>query len=82
MAEQPVGPDPREVGKYLAFPQVGMEMVAPIAAGWAVDYYLETGPWGVAVGAILGLVSGLWHLIILAKKFEDKDAPGPRQKKQ
>src|SRR5262249_20106648 len=46
-------PDPREFGKYFAFAQVGLEMVAPIVLGMVIDNYFDTGPWGVTFGTIL-----------------------------
>ncbi len=75
----PLGPDPREVGKYFALAQVGLEMVAPIALGLVVDSYADTGPWGVVAGTVLGLVGGLWHLIILAKRFDEADPSRRRE---
>ncbi len=70
-------PDPREIGKYFAFAQVGLEMVAPIVLGMVVDSYCNTAPWGVAVGAVLGLVGGLWHLVTLANRFNKSDSSRP-----
>jgi F0F1-type ATP synthase assembly protein I len=45
--------------------QVGTEMVAPIAVGWVVDYVLNTLPLFMVIGAILGLIGGVYHLIVL-----------------
>lgn len=33
------------------------------AAGWGVDWYLGTGPWGVIIGLTLGLVGGTVKLM-------------------
>jgi F0F1-type ATP synthase assembly protein I len=68
----------QETGRYFALAQVGMEMVAPIAVGMAADYYLDSTPWGVAAGAVLGLVGGLWHLIVLAKRIDEADRSRPK----
>jgi len=57
--------DQKDLGRYLALGQVGMEMAAPIALGWLADSYLGCGPWGVVAGAALGFVGGLAHLIKL-----------------
>lgn len=59
-------PDPKELGRYYALAQVGMEMVAPIGVGLALDYYLNWTPWGVVVGAVLGLVLGITHIVSLS----------------
>jgi len=74
-------PDPREFGKYFAFAQVGLEMVAPIVLGMVIDNYFDTGPWGVTFGTILGLIGGVWHLVVLANRFDKSDSSGPRRNK-
>jgi F0F1-type ATP synthase assembly protein I len=65
-------PDPKEVGSYYALAQVGLEMVAPVVLGLALDYYLDWSPWGVIVGAVLGLVGGLAHLVSITNRREDR----------
>ena len=74
-------PDSREFGKYFAFAQVGLEMVAPIVVGVLIDNYFDSAPWGVAVGAVLGLAGGLWHLVVLAKRFDESNPSGSRRNK-
>jgi ATP synthase protein I len=66
-------PDGKDLGRYVAFGQVGLEMVVPIVIGLAVDYYLGCGPWGVIVGTVVGFSGGLVHLIVLANKLNRKD---------
>jgi F0F1-type ATP synthase assembly protein I len=68
-------PDSRETGRLFAFAQVGMEMVAPIVIGIIVDAHLDSAPWGVAIGAVVGLAAGLWHLTVLAKRFDESEPP-------
>jgi F0F1-type ATP synthase assembly protein I len=75
-------PDPREVGFYFSLSQIGLEMVAPIVVGVLLDVYLGWRPWGIIVGAVLGLVGGFTHLIAMlnehnkAKQDKQKrDAP-------
>ena len=63
-------PTPRDMGRYLAFAQVGFEMVAPIVLGLFLDNSFGWRPWGVSAGAILGLIGGLTHLVMLANRFE------------
>ncbi len=61
----------RTMARLMTIGQVGMEMAAPIAVGWAVDYGLGTMPLFMIVGAILGLVGGVYHLVVLNR-------PGPK----
>jgi F0F1-type ATP synthase assembly protein I len=67
----PESGNPKELGRYFAMGQVGLEMVAPIVVGLLLDRYLGWTPWGVVAGAVLGLVGGLAHLIHLSNQ-EDK----------
>jgi ATP synthase protein I len=71
----PISPNGKDVGRYVAVGQVGLEMVVPIGIGLAVDYYTGWTPWGVIVGTILGFAGGLIHLIHLANKLNAKDTP-------
>jgi F0F1-type ATP synthase assembly protein I len=61
--------DPKNLGAYLALAQVGLEMVAPILLGLGLDYGLGWAPWGVIVGALLGLFGGIFHLITMQTKL-------------
>ena len=67
-------PTPRDMGRYFALAQVGLEMVLPIVLGVFLDRWLRWAPWGVVAGAVLGLVGGLWHLVLLLNRFDDKDS--------
>jgi F0F1-type ATP synthase assembly protein I len=75
--------DPKKLGLVLSLGQVGMEMVVPIVAGLALDYYSEkTAPWGILAGVLLGFSGGLLHLVAIMKRLEklhDKD-PKPPEK--
>ena len=68
----PVNTDRKDLGKALALSQIGMEMVVPIILGLVIDYYLGWLPWATVVGAVLGLVGGLAHLVQLTKKDTKK----------
>ncbi len=46
---------------------IGVELVAAVGgftlAGYFWDRYFDTEPWGVLIGAILGLVGGMYNVI-------------------
>jgi F0F1-type ATP synthase assembly protein I len=73
------GGDRKDMARYLAISQVGLEMAAPPAVGAVLDYYLGTAPWCVVAGAALGLIGGLAHLVHLANKQEDGQKPSDKQ---
>jgi F0F1-type ATP synthase assembly protein I len=70
---------------------VGLELAGAIGgfafAGYWVDRYFGTNPWGILGGVVLGLVGGLYNLIkeslaaVREAKVEDtlarNDAPRP-----
>ena len=64
------GGDRKEMARYIAISQVGLEMVVPPAIGIYLDYLFGWRPWGVVVGATLGLVGGLVHLIHLSNRSD------------
>ena len=49
-------------------------MVVPIVAGVLIDNGLGCGPWGVVVGAVLGLVTGITHLTVLSNRRDRHEA--------
>lgn len=63
-------PDRKDMRRYVALSQVGMEMVAPIVVGLVIDNYLGWKPWALITGAVLGLVGGLVHLVHLSNKTD------------
>lgn len=67
-------PDRKEMGRYVALSQIGLEMVVPIVAGVLVDYYLVWTPWATIAGAVLGLCGGLVHLVHLLNKMDSQDS--------
>jgi F0F1-type ATP synthase assembly protein I len=77
MHDQP--PNPKELGFYVELAQVGLEMVAPVGIGLVLDFYLHWGPWGAVVGAILGLVAGLAHLVAIQNRHEQGRTSESRQ---
>jgi F0F1-type ATP synthase assembly protein I len=64
--------------RRLALPaQVGMEMVAPIVLGLVIDYQFGWLPWCTVVGAVLGFVAGVGHLILIATRMNDPPGAEP-----
>jgi len=55
-------------------------MVAPIGLGLALDYWLGSSPWGAVIGAILGFVGGITHLIVLVNQRKEKEESKPARK--
>ena len=47
---------------YYALAQVGVEMAAPVGLGWWLDSTFDCFPWLTVVGAISGLVIGLYEI--------------------
>jgi F0F1-type ATP synthase assembly protein I len=66
------GQSPREVGRYAALAQVGMEMVAPMVIGVLLDSYFGWTPWATVTGFVIGFVGGFIHLLVMLKRFENK----------
>src|SRR5262245_51453689 len=70
------GPNSRQLGKYYALAQVGLEMAAPVGLGVWLDQTLGWMPWLTVTGAILGLVGGIAHIVVLSK--DDAGPPGDK----
>ncbi len=51
---------------------LGLEMALPCMGGYFFDRYFGTLPWGLVVGAILGFVLGMYQLIVLAAKLNNR----------
>ena len=77
MSQRP--PNPKDVGRAYAMAQVGMEMVAPIGLGIALDYWLNLKPWATVAGAVIGFVGGLIHLVSILNKQDRQDPNQPRK---
>jgi hypothetical protein len=60
---------------YAVLTQVGFEMVLPLLAGLGLDFWLRwTLPGLTILGALVGLVLGVTHLVVLTGQ---DDATGP-----
>jgi F0F1-type ATP synthase assembly protein I len=69
-------PRNREMGKLMAYGQVGLEMAAPILLGWFLDERFGTLPWLIVAGAVLGLVGGMTHLVMMLNQEERRQRLG------
>jgi F0F1-type ATP synthase assembly protein I len=74
MPEQP--PYGKELAYYYSIAQVGLEMVVPIGLGLLIDYRFGSLPWATVIGAVLGFVLGLLHLIKLLNRRQDSSSSG------
>jgi F0F1-type ATP synthase assembly protein I len=72
-------PDPQELGFYFSLSQVGLEMVFPVVVGVLLDNATGWAPWCVVVGAVLGLVTGLTHLVLLLDRRNRSKAEKKKQ---
>jgi len=59
---------------------MGVELVAAIltwgAIGWFIDDRFGTGPWGIAIGALIGNAAGLYLVFLRGNSMEGfKDLP-------
>lgn len=69
---KPSSTSPRELGRYLALGQIGLEMALPIAVGVWLDYRWGTSPWLVIAGVIIGFAVGMVHLWLLLRQPPDQ----------
>ncbi len=60
-------------GLALASMAIG-EMVGPILLGVWLDDRYGWAPWGLAVGAVIGVVGGIGHLIVTARRMSRDEA--------
>ncbi len=72
-------PEPKELGRYLALGQAGMEMVAPIVLGLILDHYLGWTPWLTVIGAVIGFVGGLAHMVVIVNRLHQSDSSTSRR---
>ena len=67
-------PNRRDLLRYLALGQVGMEMVSPVVVGLLLDRWLGWTPWLTVAGAVVGFGGGMAHLLGILK--DDSKGPG------
>jgi F0F1-type ATP synthase assembly protein I len=65
---------------YGQLSQVGIEMAAPIAVGAVIDRWRDVNfPVFSIVGAVIGLVGGLIHLVRLANREDQVEDDPPER---
>jgi len=65
------GSDRNEMARYAVIFQVGMEIAVPPAGGALLDWYLNTTPWFIVAGVVLGFTVGLFHLVQMSNRLEE-----------
>lgn len=70
-------PDPKVAARYAALGQVGLEMVAPIGLGLWLDHAFGLMPWCTIAGALIGLLGGMAHLLVILQQANRKTPPEP-----
>jgi F0F1-type ATP synthase assembly protein I len=69
-------PKQRELSRYVALGQVGLEMVSPIVAGVLLDRWLGWTPWLTVIGAVFGFGGGMVHLLSILNNGSCKGSDG------
>ena len=54
---------------YGAVLSLGFSIVSGLVAGWALDRWLETSPWLIVAGIVLGSVAGFMQFIRLMSRI-------------
>lgn len=69
----------RAAGPHLGLGlQIGLSMAVFVGAGILVDRWLDTSPWGVVVGAALGMIGIMTLVLRIAREGTDKGGGGPK----
>jgi F0F1-type ATP synthase assembly protein I len=68
-------PPDRRTARGAAMAQVGFEMAAPIGLGVLLDHWLEWTPWLTIIGAVGGLVGGIFHLVVMSNRDAKDNRP-------
>jgi F0F1-type ATP synthase assembly protein I len=68
---------------YAKYSAIGLEFavaaIVGIVGGSYIDSHFGTGPWGVFLGAILGLASGFYRLVTVLKEISDRREQNRRE---
>ena len=69
----------------MRFAGLGMEFAAAVAGltllGYWIDRRYDSEPWGLLIGAGLGLIGGMYNMIREAMKAVDPGAKAPREER-
>lgn len=83
-------PEPkRDRPSWIRYSGLGIELAAAFLGfallGYWVDHHYETEPWGLLIGAVLGLIGGMYNMVREAlaafqppkssDRHDDKDHP-------
>jgi F0F1-type ATP synthase assembly protein I len=69
---------PSRVAFYAELSQIGFEMAVPIGVGAVLDHWLGWQPWATVVGALVGLIGGLFHLVVMVNREPSESADQER----
>jgi F0F1-type ATP synthase assembly protein I len=53
---------------------VALEMVLPALGGYWLDKRNGTSYWAI-MGVVVGLVAGMWHLLLMTRAFDSGNRP-------
>jgi ATP synthase protein I len=52
-------------------------LIAGVLLGWGIDRWLNTAPWGIVVGSLLGLAAGVRNVLRTADTVSGERPPTP-----
>ena len=58
--------------------QFAMLVLIGVGAGWWVDKRFAIAPWGILVGALIGIIVGFYHFIRTALRTTDRRERRPK----
>ncbi len=69
---------PKAYRVYLSLgTEIAVSLAAPILFGYGIDSYLNTRPWGLLGGVVVGMLSFLVRMIVLIQKLtKEKNTTG------
>lgn len=79
MPAPPPQRDPNEINPW-AVSGLGMELAGAVIGmgllGWGVDYFFGTEPWGLTIGAVVGLLGGGYNFVKRARALQRRAIAG------
>ena len=65
---------PKAYRVYLSLgTEIAISLAAPILIGYGIDSYLNTNPWGLLGGVVVGMLSFLVRMIVLIQKLSKEN---------